>query len=202
MARTQSKDYPEIRQKIVKSAAELFAANGFSTTTIVDLAEACQSSRGALYHYFKSKEEMLETILEEHVAHMLEELLEIGEARLEPEVHFRAIVRKIMETNADNKAEQVVLLNDWNQLDEAKQREIAAAQRKIVAVVRDALARLDTQRRMTPKYATTFTMSLLGSINYTYAWYEPTGPVTPQQYADQVVDVFLHGFLSRPDDGI
>lgn len=201
MARTQSKDYAEIRSRITRSAAKLFAGKGFSTTTIVDLAEACQSSRGALYHYFKSKEEMLTTILEEHVAAMLDDLQDLAERRLEPEEHLRAVARTIMTINADHKAEQIVLLNDSNQLEEGKQREIAALQRKIVAIVRDALTRLDRRRRMTPKHATTYAMSLLGSLNYTYTWFDPDGPVTPADYADQIVDVFLHGFLSRePQD--
>lgn len=197
MARTQSKDYFDIRQGILRSAARLFAEKGFSTTTIVDLANACNSSRGALYHYFSSKEEILNGIIGEHVSTMLEDLNTIAEARLEPQAHLRAVVRKIMELNAVNNSEQIVLLNDWNQLDDETRAEIGASQRKIIAIVRDALARVDTAHRMTPKFATTYAMSLLGSINYTYAWYDPNGVVTPQDYADQVVDVFLNGFLSK-----
>jgi len=195
MARTQSKDYPEIRENILRTAAKLFAEKGFSTATIVDLANACGSSRGALYHYFESKEEILGKIVGEHVSTMLEALETIGEARMEPEEHLRAVARRIMEINAVNKSEQIVLLNDWNQLDDTLRTEIGASQRKIIAVVRDALARLDTSHRMTPKFATTYAMSLLGSLNYTYAWYDPNGPVTPVEYADQVIDVFLRGFL-------
>lgn len=197
MARTQSKDYPEIRENILRSAAKLFAEKGFSTATIVDLANACQSSRGALYHYFDSKEEILGKIVGEHVSTMLTELQAVGELRLNPEENLRAIARGIMELNAANKAEQIVLLNDWNQLDQPLKAEIGAAQRKIISIVKDALARLDASHRMTPKFATSYAMSLLGSLNYTYVWYDPEGPVTPQEYADQVIDVFLCGFLQH-----
>lgn len=199
MARTQSKLYPEIRQGILKSAAELFADKGFSTTTIVDLAAACKSSRGALYHYFTSKEEILTVILEEHVSSMLDVLVEVGEERQEPEAHLRAVARTIMKINADNQSEQIVLLNDWNQLEEKKRQEIGQMQRRIISNVRDILARLDQQHRLTPRFATSYAMSLLGSLNYTYAWFDPKGPVKPEEYADMVIDVFLKGFLSQPD---
>lgn len=199
MARTQSKLYPEIRQGILKSAANLFAEKGFSTTTIVDLAAACQSSRGALYHYFSSKEEILTQILEEHVSSMLDVLVQLGEERLEPDAHLRAVARTMMRLNSENQSEQIVLLNDWNQLDEKKRQEIGAMQRRIISIIRDVLARLDQQHRLTPRLATSYAMSLLGSINYTYAWFDPKGPVSPEEYADQVVDVFLHGFLSQPE---
>jgi len=199
MARTQSKLYPEIRQGILKSAANLFAEKGFSTTTIVDLAAACQSSRGALYHYFSSKEEILTQILEEHVSSMLDVLVQLGEERLEPDAHLRAVARTMMRLNSENQSEQIVLLNDWNQLDEKKRQEIGAMQRRIISIIRDVLARLDQRHRLTPRLATSYAMSLLGSINYTYAWFDPKGPVSPEEYADQVVDVFLHGFLSQPE---
>ena len=199
MARTQSKLYPEIRQGILKSAANLFAEKSFSTTTIVDLAAACQSSRGALYHYFSSKEEILTQILEEHVSSMLDVLVQLGEERLEPDAHLRAVARTMMRLNSENQSEQIVLLNDWNQLDEKKRQEIGAMQRRIISIIRDVLARLDQRHRLTPRLATSYAMSLLGSINYTYAWFDPKGPVSPEEYADQVVDVFLHGFLSQPE---
>jgi AcrR family transcriptional regulator len=198
MARTQSKHYPGIRQGILKSAAELFAAKGFSTTTIVDLAEACNSSRGALYHYFSSKEEILTVILEEHVTSMLDVMVDLGEQRLKPEQHLRALAVTIMRLNTENQPEQIVLLNDWNQLDEKKQQHIGALQRRIIAIFRDVLARLDHEHRMTPRFATSYAMSLLGSLNYTYVWFDPKGPVTPEEYANQVVDLFLRGFLSKP----
>ena len=198
MARTQSKLYPEIRMSILKLAAQLFAEKGFSTTTIFDLAEACNSSRGALYHYFPSKEVILTTVIEEYVASMLELLTELGDQRLEPANHLRLLARSIMRMNADNKPEQIVLLNDWNQLDSKKQIEIGAMQRKIVAIIRDVLPRLDTQHRMTPRFASTYAMSLLGSLNYTYAWFDPQGSVSAEDYADQVIDVFLYGFLAEP----
>ncbi len=198
MARTQSKLYPEIRMSILRSASKLFAEKGFSTTTIFDLAEACNSSRGALYHYFPSKEVILKTIIEEHVSTMLSRLVQTGDQKLEPKEHLRLVARTIMQLNADNKAEQVVLLNDWNQLDEKAQIEIAGMQRRIVAIIRDILSRLDIQHRLTPRHASAYVMSLLGSLNYTYAWFDPNGPVSAENYADQVIDVFLNGFLAEP----
>ena len=198
MARTQSKSYPEIRENILKSAAKLFAVKGFSTATIEDLAHACNSSRGALYHYFDSKEEILGSIVAEHVSTMLDELQKVGEQRLEPREHLHAVARCIMEINASNNAEQIILLNDWNQIEASQQKDIAEAQRKIVSIVRNALTRLDDSRRLTPKLSSTYAMMLLGILNYTYTWYDPKGPVTPSEYAARAVDVFLDGFRSPP----
>ncbi|MDF2234080.1 TetR/AcrR family transcriptional regulator [Albimonas sp. CAU 1670] len=198
MARTQSQLYPEIREKILRTAGKLFAEKGFATATILDLAKACDSSRGALYHYFGSKEEILAEIIEGHVAEMLGELEAIESQRLEPEAHLSEVARCIMRLNAVNAHEQVVLLNDFNLLEPELQRKIAADQRKIVAIVRNALARLDDSRRLAISSDSTYAMMLLGILNYTFAWYDRDGPISPEAFADRTVDIFLNGFRSAP----
>ena len=198
MARTQSKNYPEIREGILKSAAKLFAAKGYPNTSIVDLADACNSSRGALYHYFESKEQILLDILETHLDTVLSELNAIASPHHAPVEHLRALVRRLMFLNSQNQAEQITLLNETNQLDEAARARIAGKQREIVDLFVAALSRLDAQKRMTPDRRKAYGMMLLGALNYTYAWYDPRGPLTPETYADMTVDAFVGGFVN-PD---
>ena len=51
-----------VRQELLTKAAEVFERQGFAQTTILDVAKAMQLSRSALYHYFKSKDEILSLI--------------------------------------------------------------------------------------------------------------------------------------------
>lgn len=197
MARTQSKHYPEIRENILKQAAGLFAEQGYAGTTIIDLARACGSSRGALYHYFESKEEILFHILQDHVDRLdrlVQEAIRPGDSA---EAQFRAIVRTIVLSNAESQNEQTVLLNDLGQLSEAQQRGIVATQRKITEVVSDTLIRMDSGHRLTPRNKKAYTMMLFGMVNYTLTWYDPKGPVSPEAYAEMTADVFTDGFVSR-----
>ena len=196
MARTQSKSYPEIRDGILKSAARLFAAKGYPNTSIVDLADACNSSRGALYHYFESKEQILLAILQTHLETVLGELSAITSQRLDAVENLRALVRRLMVLNSQNQAEQITLLNETNQLDEAARVRIAGKQREIVDLFVAALSRLDAQQRMTPARRKAYGMMLLGALNYTYAWYDPQGAVTPETYADMTLDAFVGGFVN------
>lgn len=36
-------------------------------------------------------------------------------------------------------------------------------------------------------------MMFVGSVNYTYVWYDPDGPVGPDAYAEMAADSFLSG---------
>src|SRR5438876_8243774 len=71
MARTRSENYDGIHLGILTNAARLFSAQGYMRASIAELAEACQLSRGALYHYFDSKEAILFAILDAHVRQMI-----------------------------------------------------------------------------------------------------------------------------------
>ena len=57
----------EKRQLIMNTALELFANNGYENTSVGDIAKAAGISKGLLYNYFRSKEELLETILNQGI---------------------------------------------------------------------------------------------------------------------------------------
>ncbi len=71
MARTRSENYDDIQQGILSTACALFARQGYMRASIADLADACRISRGALYHYFDSKEAILFAILDAHIRRMI-----------------------------------------------------------------------------------------------------------------------------------
>ncbi len=196
LARTQSQNYPEVRRNILKQAAALFAQKGYAGTTIIDLASACESSRGALYHYFESKEEILFHILDEHVEFLLN-CIERRLAGIDGAVEqCRALISEMVMRNASSLHEQVVLLNHLNQLNPEQQRGIIAKQRKITELASDILIRIDQQHRLTMRTKKLYTMMLFGIINYTFTWYDPEGRVPPQEYADITADLFIKGFTA------
>ena len=55
----------EKREIIKQTALKLFAAKGYTTTSISDIAQTAGISKGLMYNYFKSKEEVLRTIWDE-----------------------------------------------------------------------------------------------------------------------------------------
>ena len=54
-----------LRQTVLEAAAKLFAERGFGGTNLQDIADALGISRPALYYYFKSKDEILASLVEE-----------------------------------------------------------------------------------------------------------------------------------------
>ncbi len=52
------------KTKILERTLKLFAINGFDSVTIDDITVACNCSHGLFYHYFKSKEDVFNALIE------------------------------------------------------------------------------------------------------------------------------------------
>ncbi|HEX3077923.1 MAG TPA: TetR/AcrR family transcriptional regulator [Lachnospiraceae bacterium] len=59
-----SKEYNERRNEILDVAERLFGTKGYDKSTINDILEAVGIAKGTFYYYFKSKEEVLDAIIE------------------------------------------------------------------------------------------------------------------------------------------
>lgn len=193
MARTQAANYDDIRRGILSRAAAVFAEKGYARATIFDLAEACGISRGALYHYFTSKEAILNEMLLSHLDLMYEETLAAANVGGAPEARLRSVIRSMVMVNAGSQKEQIVLLNDLSNLEDAERRVIVKKQNDIVAVFSQMILALDGGRKIDAKNLKAYTFMYLGMINYTYLWYDPAGPVPPETYARMVSDAVIAG---------
>ena len=76
--------YPEVTvQKILDVSLALFLEKGFEQTTVLDIVAGLEGmTRGAFYHHFESKEEVLGAILDQ--SYNDEDLLECDEVRNAP----------------------------------------------------------------------------------------------------------------------
>ncbi|WP_375748598.1 TetR/AcrR family transcriptional regulator [Vibrio sp. HN007] len=62
---TKHKPEQERRRQILDSALDIFLEKGYLRTTMKDIMVATQLSKGAIYHYFTSKEDIFHSIIKE-----------------------------------------------------------------------------------------------------------------------------------------
>jgi AcrR family transcriptional regulator len=196
MARTRSENYDGIHRGILNAASGLFAKQGYMRSSIAELADACGLSRGALYHYFTSKEAILFAILDAHVREMIADVEAAVTEASTTLKQFRAAIRAIVALNARSSNEQRVILNDLSFLSEDEQKAIKALERQLVDMVADLLIRLDKEGKIVKRTKKVYTMMLFGILNFSHTWYDPKGGVEPKEFADMVVNLFMHGFTS------
>jgi len=81
----------EKRRLILDAAVRVFARKGFHTCRVGDIAEEAGVAHGLLYHYFSSKDEVLETIFRETWAELLAAIREVEETEPQPREQLRKV---------------------------------------------------------------------------------------------------------------
>jgi len=81
MSSTRAKAVPERRRAILDAAVRVFARQGFHACRVSDIADEAGVAYGLLYHYFPSKEEVLNTLFLERWGVMLEMIREVDRER-------------------------------------------------------------------------------------------------------------------------
>ena len=77
----------EIRkQEILSTAEELFCRKGYEQTSIQDIIDRLNTSKGSFYHHFTSKESLLEEICDYRAEQILQSAL--SDSRREAECAF------------------------------------------------------------------------------------------------------------------
>jgi TetR/AcrR family transcriptional regulator len=79
------------QEAIMASARELFFAKGFTPTTMDEIANKAELSKGALYLYFSSKENLYATILNEGLKILFDRIEEVFQLDLPPDRLIRRL---------------------------------------------------------------------------------------------------------------
>jgi len=88
----------ERRSQILAIAARLIASQGYSATTVRDIADEAGILSGSLYHHFSSKEAILEEILRSFLGELLDRFEEITAAGGSPREVLDKLIQYAFET--------------------------------------------------------------------------------------------------------
>lgn len=93
------KDADVRKNEILDAAEELFHTNGFDSTTISAIIEKAGIARGTVYYHFKSKEEVLNALIERHCERLLEDAKQISTNKSLPVME--RLIQTLMAMNGD-----------------------------------------------------------------------------------------------------
>jgi AcrR family transcriptional regulator len=84
---------PEIRKSEILDVAEkLFAAKGYEAATVNDILSAVQIAKGTFYYYFKSKEDVLDALIDRRISEGVKKADEIATSTLPTVQKLLAII--------------------------------------------------------------------------------------------------------------
>lgn len=98
MSSTRAKSVPDRRQAILDAAVKVFARQGFHACRVSDIADEAGVAYGLLYHYFPSKDEVLNTLFLERWGVMLEMIHAVDAERIPVREKLGAIASFIVDS--------------------------------------------------------------------------------------------------------
>lgn len=187
-----------VERRILDAALRLFAERGFDGTSVQGIVEAAEVTKGALYHYFDSKDDLLYEIYHSLISRQLAELGEVLDRGLPPREAVRAVLTGLIHSTAEHIDEAKVFSREMHRLDSARMRSVRADRRRYHVTFRGLIEqgqRDGVFSDATP--AETVTIVALGMVNQMPSWYRADGPKTAAQLADEVTGFVLAALDER-----
>ena len=192
MPRGRAPGYDTQREQILARAAELFARQGYTATSMNQVALACGVSKPSLYHYVRDKYQLLVEIAEDHVNRLKALVARAQQLPLDPTARMRELIRSFLEVYADAQAAHRVLTEDVKFLEPADRERVLDAQREVVAAFAEAIADTRPELRASELHKP-LTMLLFGMMNWMFTWLQPGGKLTHAAMAPLDADLFFGG---------
>ena len=179
---------------IAKVAAKLFNEKGFLETSMDDISAAAKLSKGGIYHYFSSKNEILYFISTNFMGLLLENLEEELKKIKDHSAKIQFIISRHIGFYAKYIAEAKTTIHEGHLLPSEYFRIIGQQERQYHRIVSGVLSDL-LDGQVSEDRLKVLTFILFGTCNGIYFWYDPKGSMSPQELSWIIIDVLCRGFI-------
>ena len=176
------------RARVLSISTEIFSRQGFRATSMNEIAAAVGLSKPTLYHYFRSKEELLVRIYSEVLDESLEGARKTVDAAASPLDAIRELIATRVAYTCENQQILKVCFEEEHELPAELVDELLA-RRKVfedlfaAAVEAHEAAHPGSLRGVAPRV---YVNACLGAVNWSYKWYRSSGPATPAELGAQI----------------
>jgi AcrR family transcriptional regulator len=183
--------------EICDAAAKVFSEKGYLAASLGDIAHVAGLTKGGIFHYFSTKEELLFLILYRYIDSTLQALKRKLEACKTPHDKIYVFIHHHIKNYQDNQAESRLALTERANLPAKFLDLIKALERDYRGILRSLIEPIIRGRKKTPEKITLVTYTLLGMCTLPYTWYNPKGKVTPKELGDLIYEIFVGGLENR-----
>src|SRR5580765_8961695 len=188
---------------ILRTSARIFAEKSYHSTSMRDISRATGVSLAGLYHYCKSKEELLFLIQDHCFGRVLERLEERVKGVADPFEKLRTFIDNHLSFFAANMAEMKVLSHEAESLAGDLHQHVSTKKEKYAKLARKILREIQEQQAVATRVdLTVATYALFGMMNWIYNWYDPSGKLKVSQLVDQITRLFVNGFVGGPSGNL
>ncbi|MCX4727521.1 TetR/AcrR family transcriptional regulator [Streptomyces sp. NBC_01020] len=191
-ARTTDGNGVPVPQRLLAAATRLFAERGYDRTSVQEIVEAAGVTKGALYHYFGSKEDLLQEVYSRLLRLQQERLDAFADSDAPVEQRLREAAADVVVTTIENLDDASIFFRSMHQLSPEKNKQVRLERRRY----HERFRALVEEGQRIGVFSKAVSADLVvdyhfGSVHHLSTWYRPDGPLTPRELAEQLADLLL-----------
>ncbi|MEV4873514.1 TetR/AcrR family transcriptional regulator [Streptomyces syringium] len=181
-----------VPQRLLAAATRLFADQGYDRTSVQEIVEAAGVTKGALYHYFGSKDDLLHEVYARVLRLQQERLDAMAGSDAPVERRLRDAAADVVVTTIENLDDTKIFFRSMHHLAPEKDKQVRAERRRY----HERFRALVEEGQRTGVFSTATPADLVvdyhfGSVHHLGSWYRPDGPLSPQQVAEHLADLLM-----------
>ncbi len=186
-------------QTIYRQSAEVIHKQGFDATSMGDIADAVDLTKGGLYYYIKGKQALLYAIMNEALKLLESEVVEPAARESDPERRLAALVSGHVRLVLQETALMTILATEREALDEEHRAKLAEHKDDYPGMLRDCIERILVRQNPAPRVdAAVAAHSLLGMIHWVVRWHRTEGRMNQDELVEQLTNLVLYGIIPLP----
>jgi TetR/AcrR family transcriptional regulator, cholesterol catabolism regulator len=191
----------EVKAAILRAALHLFSRKGYIRTSMAEVAEAVELTKGGIYHHIEKKEDLLRLIHNEMTDAFIANFRRSGAAASEPREKLMNWIEAHVGLMRDYQPHIKVFFTELDHLShDAGWHDILLKRDEIFRMLHDIIVSGievgQFRRDLDPRVAT---LLIFGTLNWFYQWYRPDGPLAIEKMVDQVKKFVGTGILMEND---
>ena len=189
---------PEVtRRALVESAIKLFGEKSYAATSVQEITEAAGVTKGAFYHHFETKEDLLALIHDEFADLYLAVLERVIEENEDPADQLTELLRAFVPMVERYQASVTVFYQERRFLTgerfKAVKRKRDRFDRLFKGVIDDGIEQGVFRDDLEPRIVL---LGIVGMLSWVHQWYRPSGRFTSVEIADIFAELVLGGLRS------
>ncbi len=188
-------DTEERKDQILQIATNIFYRDGYEKASLREIAERARFTKAAIYHHFKSKEEILFNVISHHSGQLILELKEISQKEGDPVEELRKMLAKSIFSLEENKASAKILMEDRHFLNKKHEAIINNQRQEIFEIYMNKIKEIKSVGRLNDVNLAIATFSIAGAITFPYHWYDPVGEPSIEELVDNTMKIMFYGLI-------
>ncbi|WP_225845798.1 TetR/AcrR family transcriptional regulator [Streptomyces sp. HPF1205] len=187
-----------VPERLLAEATRLFAERGYDRTSVQEIVEAAGVTKGALYHYFGSKDDLLHEIYGRVLRLQTERLEAIAARPADVRDRLAEAAADVVVTSIENLDDTKIFFRSMHQLGPEKQKAVRAERRRYHEMFRSLVEEGQRDGVFRPDLVPDLVVDFFfGSVHHLGTWYRADGPLSAERVAAEFSDLLLHS-VRRP----